>query len=62
MTVHRMHGRAGICARPPVGQHRSVWRLFDQYLRTGIPNATVVKIAMHDNVTAPEYLTLVRDR
>jgi hypothetical protein len=62
MALHRMHRRAGICARPPVGQQRAVERLFDQYLRTGIPNATVVKIAMNQNVTAPEYPTLVRDR
>ena len=45
---------AGLCARPLVGQQGPIHRLFDDYLRTGVPNATVVKVAVHGNVAAPE--------
>jgi hypothetical protein len=59
--VNRIHGRANLRARPPIGQERSIHGVFDNQLRTCVPDATAEEIAVHDNLTAPEGMALARD-
>jgi hypothetical protein len=61
MTMNSIHGRADLRARPPVGRERPIHRVFDDYLRTRVPDATTEEIAVHDNLVAPEETLMVRD-
>jgi hypothetical protein len=60
-TVNSIHGRADLRAWPPVGRERPVHGVFDDYLRTGVPDATAEDIAVYDNLTAPEEVPMVPD-
>ncbi len=60
-TVNSIHGRADLRTWPPVGQERPIHGVFDDYLRTGVPDATAEEISVHDNLTAPEEVPVVRD-